>query len=632
MMAKRIVFFICLLAFGISASAQEWTVATIPDSIQEKYHSVVRLRTWDIKLNSISSVTTRYKEVVTILNSKAKHHAYVGLGYDKNTSIKLLETTIYDKSGKQINQIKKSEFIDNSYISGFSLYEDNRVKHADVSQNSYPYTVEFEYEIHESFLYRFPTIFLFGDEDQYIESLCIKVEAEPSLMPQYRFLGIEDNNPSAIAQNVRQWEYKSLGAQKREPYTTWDQSAKPRLEFQTKDFEFGGYKGSMDSWQEFGNWRAQLLKDRDQLPENTVKEIQALTQYLPDERSKIKAVYEFMQSKTRYVSIQEGIGGLQPFEASLVDKVGYGDCKALSNYTIALLKTIGIKAYYTAIYAGKEKRPMYSDFVVPYSNHVIVCVPNQGDTIWLECTSQTQPFGYLGSFTEDRDALIVTENGSVLSRTPRYTQNQQTTKAFVEVSSNGSAKVSSKTQYQGLSIDTHSLDFIIHSSEREQKEYLYKNVSIPDFEIVNFSFKDTLLQVPIIEESLELHIPSFATVSGKRFFLQPNLLHKVENAPQPDDNRKNDIVISNSFEEKDSIVYRIPANMYIEYLPKNESIETPFGTYSASFNLEEGQLVYQRHFQLKKGSYSASEYASFVQFLKEVVKVDKIKVVFSTQT
>ena len=72
---------------------------------------------------------------------------------------------------------------------------------------------------------------------------------------------------------------------------------------------------------------------------------------------------------------------------------------------VAMLKEVGIKAYYTTIKAGQNATDIDVDFPSHQSNHIIVAVPNNHDTLWLECTDQTNPFGYLGTFTGDRKAL-----------------------------------------------------------------------------------------------------------------------------------------------------------------------------------------------------------------------------------
>jgi transglutaminase-like putative cysteine protease len=72
------------------------------------------------------------------------------------------------------------------------------------------------------------------------------------------------------------------------------------------------------------------------LPEETKAKMRAL---IGDEKNpimKAKLIYDYVQQKSRYVSIQVGIGGWKPMDASDVDRLGYGDCKGLTNYTKAL--------------------------------------------------------------------------------------------------------------------------------------------------------------------------------------------------------------------------------------------------------------------------------------------------------
>jgi hypothetical protein len=45
-------------------------------------------------------------------------------------------------------------------------------------------------------------------------------------------------------------------------------------------------------------------------------------------------------------------------------------------------------------------------------------VPQAMDSIWLECTSNYNDFDHLGSFTENRYSLVLTENGGQLIKTP----------------------------------------------------------------------------------------------------------------------------------------------------------------------------------------------------------------------
>jgi len=76
--------------------------------------------------------------------------------------------------------------------------------------------------------------------------------------------------------------------------------------------------------------------------------------------------------------------------------VKYGDCKGLSNYTHAILKTVDVASYYTVIQAGSQKVDFDSDFAAMQGNHAILAIPYKNQYYWIDCTSQTHPFGFVG--------------------------------------------------------------------------------------------------------------------------------------------------------------------------------------------------------------------------------------------
>jgi hypothetical protein len=341
-----------------------------------------------------------------------------------------------------------------------------------------------------------------------------------------------------------------------------------------------------------------------------------------------------VQSKTRYVNIQLGIGGLQPFAADVVDKNGYGDCKALSNYTVALLKSVGVKGYYTTIQAGANEVDMVLDFPSHQGNHVVVSVPNGKDTLWLECTSQTNPFGYSGKFTGDRWALMISEEGGKIVHTPtlKTEQNTQHQKAEVILDKTGNAKAKVTTAYSGLQYENNGLNFRVVSSHDDQKKWLQENISIPSFEMGSFSMLNMKDKVPTAIVKVDLILTRYASVSGKRIFVTPNLLNRSTYIPPKTEKRKNSVVFKTSYVDVDTISFTIPEEIYPEFVPQPVKFKSRYGEYEASFKFDEGKLLYIRKVKMTPGEHPASAYTELVDFYKNINKADNIKLVFLSKT
>jgi hypothetical protein len=627
--------FLLFLALSCFGADPKYPVSEIPEEMKKGMYAVIRETELRFEINSISSSKYYYHIAITILNPNAKNYAKHAVGYDKLTTVKLFKCTSYDAMGDVIKKLKSSEIRDVSSYDGVSLFSDNRMKIADLSQGNYPYTVEFEYEVELKLLYSIPEFYLYSDDEISIQKSKYSIAYPTGLKPRYKLFKIQE--PSVVTidnKEVLEWSFENIKPDKFEKLGPDFQKVTPNIMAAPVDFQFGEYIGKMDTWENLGKWQAKLNEGRDALPEATKQQVRELTKGAKTTEEKARLLYEYLQNKTRYVGIQLGIGGWQPFEATVVDQTGYGDCKALSNYMVSLLKEAGITAYYTTIMSGDDAQGVDKSFPRDQSNHIIVAIPNQQDTLWLECTSQTDPFGYLGTFTGDRYGLMITEDGGKLVRTTSYPaeQNLQIRSAEVVVLANGDAQASVQTTYTGLQYENRGLNFMVNNSFDDQKKWVQENTEIPIFDVNSFSVKNVKDKIPSAILNLDLNLKRFASVSGKRIFLTPNLMNRSAFIPEKLENRKTNIVLRSASIDIDSIHFKLPEGIYPELLPEPVVIKSKFGEYEASYKVDEKGLLYIRRMKFKKGEFPPDAYKELVDFYKGVSKADNSKLVFLNKT
>lgn len=629
------VLFLALVSNAIAADPK-YPVSAIPEDMVQGMYAVVRESDFRFYIESKNQSSYYRRKVVTILNAKAKDEAEVVIFYDKQQRVENFKANVYDAQGNLIKKLKQSDINDQSAVSDASLFDDNRIKYADLGQATYPYTVEYEYTVNMRFLYSIPGYISYRDDEISTQSESFSVIYPTGLKPRYKLFKIEEPKIAAMSDKRESmtWTFKNIKPVKFERLSPQSDKILPNIKLAPSEFEFEGYAGNMSTWEQYGDWQALLNKGRDVLPESTKQKVQELTKNLKTTEEKAKVLYNYLQNKTRYVSIQLGIGGWQPFPAQTVDQTGYGDCKALSNYMVALLKEAGVKGYYTTIMAGDNAPDVTADFPSDQSNHIIVAVPNGKDTLWLECTSQSNPFGYLGHFTGDRKALMITETGGKLVHTTRYpgSQNLQTRYAEVDVTRTGDAKAKVRTIYSGLQYENGNLNFILDSQYDDQKKWIQRYTSIPNFDVTSFSMVDRKNKIPSATVKAELDLRRFATVSGKRIFLTPNLMNRSTFLPEKLEARKTNVVIKMAYTDIDTIRFRIPEGIYPEFMPPTSKITSRFGEYEATFSLDQDNLIYIRKLKINSGVFPAESYNELVEFYRNLNKADNTKMVFLSKT
>jgi len=631
---KKLLFVVIIFLLTFHCFADNfYSAALIPDAMKENANAVVRLNETIFEISSIGSAVEKHHEVITVLNKNGERFAEFYAQYDKFVSISGVTAKIYDATGKVAKKISNSDIKDYSNFADFSLFQDDRALYYQPIVNNYPYTVEYEWkETHKGLLF-YPIWMPQHNENISVMFSNFKIVIPNDMTFRYKELNLPTTAvfKDDAKNKTYEWSIESLKAFESEPYSPPANEILPVVYTAPNDFQIENTNGNMQTWEKFGLWNNKLLDERQILPEKTKLEISALVSGITDKRAIVEKIYEFMQNKTRYVSVQVGIGGWQPFEASLVDKVGYGDCKALSNYTKALLSVAGIQSIYTVVSAGDNAFRLFKDFPINYFNHVIVCVPLDKDTMWLECTDQQHPCGYVGNFTDDRDVLLIENTGGKIVHTPVYEQKQNTENrsAKVTIDETGNAQATVSESYSGLNYDY--MREVLSEKSDQQKKLVIKTIDLQNFDLISYTVSQKKDICPVAYQNLELKAKQYASLSGNRLFLPVNFMNRNNNIPRKIKQRKNDMVIKSSFIDSDTITYTIPVGYKVEFKPDDLEYKQIFGTYKTQISINANIVTYIRSYSLNKGHYATNEYNNFVEFKRNIAGADNVKMVLVKQ-
>ncbi|WP_338838659.1 DUF3857 domain-containing protein [Flavobacterium ginsenosidimutans] len=626
-------FFFFLFLVNSSAQKSDYSILSIPDSLKQNANAVLRLDQMDILIASQRSMNIKTQRVVSVLNDKGLNDIDAFSHYDKTTSIKNIEAIVYDAFGNEIKKIKRKDFKDQSAVSGSTLFSDNRVLYLDYTPISYPFTIVYTCEVETSNTAFIPQWYFLGGYYLSVEKCILNVTFPKDLgfkKKEFRFNGFNikkteetDTKLSYLATN--------LVAQKQEDLSPNPSDLFPKVMMGLENFHLEGVDGKATTWEAFGKWYGEkILTGTTILPEETKAKIKALVGNEKDPVKKAKIIYDYVQKKSRYVNIAVGIGGWKPMLASDVDRLGYGDCKALSNYTKALLEVVDVPSYNTILYGDRYKSDIQSDFVSMQGNHMILAVPNANNYIWLECTSQDDPFGYQGVFTDDRDVLVVKPEGGEIVRTKIYDDkgNTQDGKGTYTIDETGNFSGILKIASQGSQYASKSR---VETMQPNEKEEHYKDYwdNINNLKLGKITFINDKENVRFTED-IQISASNYGTLSGNKMIFVVDAFNQYTGNIKRMRNRKNPFQIQRGYLDTDEIEISLPAGYSIEFLPSNYELKGKFGEYKTEIiKKENNKLTYKRSMFLNKGKYSNKEYDEYRLFMEQVSRNDNAKIILT---
>lgn len=614
---------------------QSYAAGTESSILYQNSNAIIVSDVRTFELRDIGRGRLEVNKEVKILNRDGAHHADFRLYYNSFTDISRVRIELYNSEGERLERIRTRDMDDSAVMSGFSTYDDTRMKNYRFHHDSYPYTVKLEYRIdYNGFIQPPPWVPVYSEKTSVKEAI-YRVELprdQPMLF--YRAFSLPDealeieHYPEGA---LYTWRIENLPGVEREVMGPPAHELFPAVTVRFHHFRIERNSGTMRTWDEFGRWFGELWDGRDELPGHIKEQIDTVLEKTDDRNEIIRNVYSHIQTTTRYVSIQLGIGGLQTETAQATVRNSYGDCKALTNYLLAMLRYAGIEAYPALIRNGSFHFPFDPEFVHDPFNHVVVYIPPEEDgdePVWIEATSSSLPAGYIGSSNANRHALVFHKDWAELVETPRLTteDNFQVREAAVRLEENGNASVQFSTLYGGWQ----------HERIRNLTRQLAgaKNRSISDMiPYNNFEIHTSEInpdsELAEARLSLKLDIQSYAITAGNRLIFYPNMLERRRSQLSSNPDRIYPVYIRNAFHDEDNFVYRLPEGYGIELLPESASLEFEYGSYQADFSFDEetGEVHYTRSLTMWPGILPADRFDEYREFINRIVTLDGGRVI-----
>lgn len=539
--------------------------------------------------------------------------------YSKGDKVSISEARIEDSQGNTVYKLRSKDISDRSYISDISLYEDDYVKAFYLKHNEYPYRIVYSTGI--QYKQSLGSVHIDHARRRIpvrSGTLIVEVPVEDSIKYKASQAG---DCLREVTEGTKKytWQYNYSPTPYREMNSSINLKETPSIDVVPLHFKFGE-TGSFASWQSLGNWVYRLNKNRDRLPESEQQEVDALIAGIDDEREKARILYQYLQDHTRYINVSIKLGGLQTYPAEYVSKHKYGDCKALVNYMQALLKYAGIRSYYTLINAGDRVLDIDPDFPAQKFNHVILTIPFERDTVFLECTNKNAPFGYLGCFTQGRWALLVDENDSQLIKTPALTADEVICSRQIRVA---------------VDKEEVSLHSILRGNEYERFNYLARDVdkhTVDKFirrNILSGSYELSEYRLDEIDRqsaSIGLHLEAKQQNIGKRYGKNLLLSGFPLNIPMYETPEKRSLPVQLDYPEqyRDTLVYLLEEDVP-DKKPTVVSFESPYGNYCMELSMDGKTVTCHKSFTLYAGRYEQDEYEDFYRFISQVKNAEHQK-------
>lgn len=367
------------------------------------------------------------------------------------------------------------------------------------------------------------------------------------------------------------------------------------------------------NWDEMGKWYWGLVKDQFVADDEVKKRAQEATKGLSSERDKVRAVYNYVVQKTRYVALEFGIHGFKPYRCAQIFARGFGDCKDKATLIVTMLKELGIPATIVIVRTG-----MKGDFdLAPASlapfDHAIAYVPSLD--LYLDGTAEYTGSQELPAMDRGSLALQVNEGKPVLVHLPDPPASESVVRTVVDgtLSADALLQFEWTAEAAGVSASTWRRRYHAEAtrSQRVQEDLAEK---FPSAQLASVASGDLEnLEIPATVKA-KGKAPSFARRDGDSWSIPVTPAQHLVKDFAPLEKRKQSTRFSAKHTSDTSWNIRLPAGAKAVSVPQPMDVASPFGKVTVTVDANGSQVSVRTVITLSESRIRAADYPAFREF------------------
>lgn len=445
------------------------------------------------------------------------------------------------------------------------------------------------------------------------------------------------------------WELRDLAPIKSEPASpkVSNLAAWIAVNYFVADSGSSATARTFETWVQVSRWATELHDPQAVPDESVAAKARELTVNSKTELNRIRTIAQFVQ-RLRYISIDIGVGrgnGYRPHAASQVLAKAYGDCKDKANLMRAMLKAVNITAYPIAIYSG-DSTHVREEWASPRQfNHCIIAVkvsdetqsptviqhPTLGRLLIFDATDEHTTVGDLPDDEQGSFALIIAGDSGTLTRMPTMPpeSSQLDRHADVILSPEGDITATVKERSTG------------QTAVNERRAF--RTLSGPDYKqmieawLARGATTAQVSRVQPVDDNVEgrfgLDVDFSATsygqlMQGRLLVFKPAIVSRRESLFLTESTRSHPVVLdSRSFSE--TVRVKLPAGFEVDELPDPLKLDASFGSYSTTYTVKDGELIFTRTLAQRAGTIPVAQYQTVRSFFERVRAAELAPVVLA---